>query len=91
MGLGLSLTTLLMPSPYKDTTYRMNTVKNGKHNSTNTQLNLNPLEIYHCRHSWPEVLMVKLFIVDTYDFCDELSSDIYFEFDLNQVQLYYQH
>ena len=41
MGLGLSLTTLLMPSPYKDKTYRMNTVKNGKHNSTNTQLNLN--------------------------------------------------
>ena len=38
MGFGLSLTTLLMPSPYKDTTYRMNTVNNGKHNSSNTQL-----------------------------------------------------
>ena len=31
MGLGLSLTTILTPSPYKDTTYGMNTVKNGKH------------------------------------------------------------
>ena len=27
MGFGLSLTTLLMPSPYKNTAYRMNTVK----------------------------------------------------------------
>ena len=37
MGLDLSLTTLLMPSPYKKTTYRMSTVNI---NVTNTQLNL---------------------------------------------------